>query len=72
MYEPYRHFKLSHALGEIHRATVETIFDWLEKYKSVEIETIYKIRKESQRRENMVKKDIEYYINMKDVKYLKK
>lgn len=51
---------------------MEAIFDWLEKYKSVEIETIYKIRKESQRRENMVKKDIEYYINMKDVKYLKK
>ena len=69
MYERYRHFKLSHALSEIHRATVEAIFDWLEKYKSVEIETIYKIRKESQRRENMVKKDIEYYINMKDVKY---
>lgn len=60
MYEWYRHFKLSHALKELHRATVEAIFVWLKKYKTeieieVEIETLYNIHKESERRDNVLK-----------------
>lgn len=43
----------SRDLGELHRAKVETIFYLLEKSQSVEIETIYDIDIESQKKENM-------------------
>lgn len=43
----------SRDLGELHRPKVEAIFYLLEKSQSVEIETIYDIAIESQKKENM-------------------
>ena len=57
----------SRDLGELHKPHIEANSYVLEKSKSAEIKIIYDI--ESQKKENMTKKGIEYSTKMRNVKY---
>lgn len=57
----------SRDLGHLHKSHMEANFYVLEKSKSAEIGAFYDI--ESQKKENMAKKGIEYSTKMRDLKY---